>query len=132
MNPVLHLSLPVDDLARAEAFYAEGLGCQIGRRRSDWIDVWFYGLQLTLQHRPAETSPVEKQGVRHFGVVLNATDYHDLLQRIAAQGLEWLSPPQPHEALELSGKLGGKIADPAGNIIEIKHYANPEEYLQGR
>lgn len=129
MDPVLHLSLPVDDLARAEAFYADGLGCRVGRRRSEWIDVWFYGLQLTLQHRPAETRPVDQQGVRHFGVVLNATDYDRLLHRIAAHELEWLSPPQPHEELELSGKIGGKIADPAGNIIEIKHYANPDDFL---
>ena len=41
-RPVLHLSLPVDDLHAARSFYEHTLGCRIGREREDWFDAWFY------------------------------------------------------------------------------------------
>lgn len=35
---ILHLSIPVRDLAEARAFSAEVLGCPVGRVRDDWVD----------------------------------------------------------------------------------------------
>ena len=67
---VLHFSIPVDDLETARRFYVDAFGCSVGRVREDWIDIWFFGMQLTLQHRPDEVRSPEEQGVRHFGVVL--------------------------------------------------------------
>jgi len=96
-RPVLHLSLPVDDLRAAKDFYERTLGCRIGRDQEDWFDAWFYGLQLTLQLRPMEVMDV--------------------------------SQPEIHSDAELNGKLGGKLADPSGNIIEIKFYADAADYL---
>jgi len=40
----------------------------------------------------------------------------------------WISEPKKHAEIELSGKLGGKLADPSGNIIEIKFYENQLDY----
>jgi hypothetical protein len=37
--------------------------------------------------------------------------------------------PEKHRDAELNGKLGGKLADPSGNIIEIKFYADGADYL---
>ena len=37
--------------------------------------------------------------------------------------------PENHTDAELSGKLGGKLADPSGNVIEIKYYENESDYL---
>jgi extradiol dioxygenase family protein len=127
---VLHLSLPVDDLRAARDFYERTLGCRIGREREDWFDVWFYGLQLTLQLRPQEVKDVSQQGVRHFGVVLpSLTEFDELVHRVAASGHPWISKPEIHSDVELNGKLGGKLADPSGNIIEIKFYADTADYL---
>ena len=129
-RPVLHLSLPVDDLRAARDFYERTLGCRIGREREDWFDVWFYGLQLTLQLRPQEVKDVSQQGVRHFGVVLpSLTEFDELVHRVAASGHPWISKPEIHSDVELNGKLGGKLADPSGNIIEIKFYADTADYL---
>jgi extradiol dioxygenase family protein len=129
-RPVLHLSLPVDDLHAARDFYECTLGCRIGREREDWFDAWFYGLQLTLQLRPQEVVDVSKQGVRHFGVVLpSLSDFDELVHRVAASGHAWISKPEIHSDAELNGKLGGKLADPSGNIIEIKFYADSADYL---
>ena len=129
-RPVLHLSLPVDDLHAARDFYERTLGCRIGREREDWFDAWFFGLQLTLQLRPQEVTDVSQQGVRHFGVVLpSLTEFDELVHRVAASGHPWISKPEKHVDAELNGKLGGKLADPSGNIIEIKFYADSADYL---
>ena len=129
-RPVLHLSLPVDDLHAARSFYEHTLGCRIGREREDWFDAWFYGLQLTLQLRPLEVMTVSQQGVRHFGVVLpSLTEFDELVHRVTASGHAWISKPEKHVDAELNGKLGGKLADPSGNIIEIKFYADSADYL---
>lgn len=124
--PVLHLSIPVRDLDEARAFYESALGCDIGRVRDDWLDVWFFDLQLTLQRRPDEVVAVEGQGVRHFGVALDDADaYVTLIDRLRAAGVTWLAEPTVHTAAELSGKSGAKVADPSGNIIEVKYYPDP-------
>ena len=129
-QPVLHLSLPVNDLRAAQDFYENTLGCRIGRTREDWFDAWFFGLQLTLQLRPLEVIDTSRQGVRHFGVVLpTLSEFNDLVKRIDASGCQWISKPENHTDAELSGKLGGKLADPSGNIIEIKYYGNENDYL---
>ena len=129
-RPVLHLSLPVNDLRAARDFYEHTLGCRIGRTREDWFDAWFFGLQLTLQLRPLEVVDTSQQGARHFGVVLpSLSEFKDLVARINTTGYQWISEPEQHSDAELSGKLGGKLADPSGNIIEIKHYGNELDYL---
>ncbi|MEI6570444.1 MAG: VOC family protein [Actinomycetes bacterium] len=129
-RPVLHLSLPVDDLHAARAFYEHTLGCRIGREREDWFDAWFYGLQLTLQLRPLEVMTLSQQGVRHFGVILpSLTEFDEVVERVAVSGHPWISKPEIHSGAELNGKLGGKLADPSGNIIEIKFYSDSADYL---
>ena len=126
---VLHFSIPVDDLETARPFYVDAFGCSVGRVREDWIDIWFFGMQLTLQHRPDEVRSPEEQGVRHFGVVLtDAASYSSLVDRLRAAGVRWLSEPAGHADVELSGKVGGKLADPSGNVIEVKHYADADAY----
>lgn len=129
-EPILHLSLPVDDLVAARSFYEDVLGCRIGRVRDEWFDVWFFGLQLTLALRPDEVRGADDQGARHFGVVLPDGDtFAALVDRIAGHGVEWIRPPEIHADADLSGKVGGKLADPAGNIIELKHYPDPTPHL---
>lgn len=133
MTAVLHLSIPVHDLRAARAFYVDALGCRPGRVREDWIDVWFFGMQLTLQLRPDEVHAADDQGVRHFGVALSeAVEYRAVLDRLASVDVAWLSPPQRHDDDgRLSGKAAAKVADPSGNVIELKFYADPTDFLHG-
>ena len=129
-QPVLHLSLPVNDLDAARDFYEHTLGCRIGRTREDWFDAWFFGLQLTLQLRPLEVIDTSRQGVRHFGVVLpSLSEFNDLVNRINTTEYQWISEPEKHTDAKLSGKIGGKLADPSWNVIEIKYYENELDYL---
>ena len=45
----------------ARDFYVHTLGCPSARARADFTDVWFYGMQITLQDRPDEAKP-DQQG----------------------------------------------------------------------
>jgi len=50
--------------------FASVLGAEIGRRAPDRIEALVWGHQVISQLRPDEVRPLEKQGKRHFGVVL--------------------------------------------------------------
>jgi extradiol dioxygenase family protein len=128
-TPVIHLSLPVNDLVAARDFYENVLGCRIGRESDDWFDAWFFGLQLTLQLRPLEVIDISRQGVRHFGVILpSLSAFDEIVKRVNESEHIWITEPKKHAEIQLSGKLGGKLADPSGNIIEIKFYENQLDY----
>ena len=115
-DPVLHLSLPVDDLAAARRFYEDAFGCSVGRVRQDWIDVWFFGMQLTLQHRPAEVRSPEDQGVRHFGVVLSdAESYQALIDRLRAADVVWISEPEVHSSTSTCTSRSRRLDRPAAS-----------------
>ncbi|MFZ5609323.1 MAG: VOC family protein [Pseudomonadota bacterium] len=57
--PPFHLAIPVDDLAKARAFYGGLLGCLEGRSAERWVDFDFYGHQLVchLVVRPKRINP---------------------------------------------------------------------------
>jgi extradiol dioxygenase family protein len=57
------------------------------------------------------------------------TEFDELVHRVVASGYPWISKPEKHIDAELNGKLGGKLVDPSGNIIEIKFYADSAGYL---
>ena len=40
--PRFHLAFPVHDLEKARVFYAEILGCEVGRYSDKWIDFNLY------------------------------------------------------------------------------------------
>ena len=82
MKPILHLSLPVRELAESIEFYVDVLGCQVGRVRESFVDVWFFGMQVTLHEVPEQVTAAEQRGVRHFGVTLDAAEMDVLLRRL--------------------------------------------------
>lgn len=130
MEPILHLSLPVEDLAKAQEFYVTVLGCRLGRTGPEGADVWFYGLQLTLQHRPDEVLPENQRGVRHFGVTLARDALADLLSRLDAHPITWLERVHTDYAVTPKEQTKAKLVDPSGNAIEIKSYADLAAGLQ--
>src|SRR4051794_32156086 len=79
---IFHLSIPVSDLASCRRFYVEVLGASIGRANETWLDVLLWGHQITLQHRPNEDLPVERQGKRHFGVILPWNVWREEIARL--------------------------------------------------
>ena len=125
MPPILHLSLPVRDLASTKSFYVDVLGCRLGRERDRFIDVWFYGMQLTLHERPGQLLAAEANGVRHFGVTLEPDELRALLERLGNHPIEWLDEVSTDYAGTPREQTKAKLLDPSGNVIELKTYVDP-------
>jgi len=130
VEPILHLSLPVDDLDLARHFYVDQLGCTPGRTRPDWIDVWFYGMQVTLHAEPRQVLAPDGQGVRHFGVTLSRADLDALLERLRSQPIVWLREATTDHAGTDHEQTKAMIADPSGNAIELKAYPDPRSAFE--
>lgn len=127
-----HLALPVRDLAEAESFYCGLLGCGKGRIAPRWIDLDFFGHQVTLHLLDESdideipTNPVDGDLVpaRHFGVVLNMHDWRALADRLEEANCDFLLSPK----IRFAGNVGEQatlfIHDPSGNALEFKGMAN--------
>lgn len=119
MAGTFHLSLAVPDLMAARAFYADTLGCAIGRDQGSWIDVHFFGHQLTLHQASEDHAAV---AVDHFGPVLGKAQWQALLARVCDAGHELAGAPIVRD--EGQDTESGKflVHDPAGNLLEVKYY----------
>jgi len=130
VQPILHLSIPVRDVDEARAFYVQTLGCQAARTRDDFTDVWFYGMQITLQDRPDEVPPASTKGSRHFGVTLGRDEFEALIARLHEHGVDWVVPVSTDDQGQDSEQTKAKIADPSGNVVEIKTYRDVDAALE--
>jgi len=122
VQPIPHLSVPVRDLDEALDFYVHALGCRAARARAGFTDVWFYGMQVTLQDRPDEVAQTPVGGSRHFGVTLGRAEFDAVVRRLTAGGSDWVSPPHTDDQGLDTEQTKAKIADPSGNVIEFKTY----------
>jgi len=129
-----HLAIPVTDLDAAEAFYCGLLGCGKGRTASRWIDLDFFGHQVTLhlveRHDTGPpTNPVDGDAVpaRHFGVVLDMADWRDLAAKLAEKDVKFLLSPKIRFAGEVGEQATLFITDPSGNALEFKSFADPAQ-----
>ena len=127
--PPFHLAFPVDDLDRAREFYGGLLGCPEGRSSSSWIDFDFYGHQIVAHLSPGEAGSAAANQVdghdvpvRHFGVILPWSDWHQLADKLQSQGVRFIIEP----GIRFQGKVGEQATmfflDPAGNALEFKSF----------
>jgi extradiol dioxygenase family protein len=129
VGAILHLSLPVSDLAEARTFYVDRLGCTPGRVRDGWFDVWFHGMQVTLHEAPGQVLSPEAGGVRHFGVTLPVDEFDRVVGHLEAKGVHWVTPVRTDHPGTPVEQRKAKLADPSGNVIELKAYADPARAL---
>jgi hypothetical protein len=130
MQPILHLSIPVRDIEEARDFYVRALGCQPARQRADFLDVWFFGLQVTLHDRPDEATGLVPGGSRHFGVTLGRDEFDQFVERLERSRVEWVSPVTTDDAGLLTEQTKAKVVDPSGNVIEVKTYRDVQAALE--
>ena len=128
-QPLFHLAFPVDDLAKARAFYGGLLGCPEGRSAEDWVDFDFYGHQIVAHLAPDEvghraTSRVDGNNVpvRHFGAILSMEEWHALAEKLEQAGTQFVI--EPH--VRFQGQVGEQATmfflDPCGNALEFKAF----------
>ncbi|QNM83762.1 VOC family protein [Sphingomonas sabuli] len=131
--PPFHLAFPVDDLPAARAFYGGLLGCPEGRSSAEWIDFNLYGHQIVAHLAPGSVRPRASNAVDgddvpvpHFGIVLSVDDWRRLAERLVAAKIDFVIPP----TVRFEGQPGEQatmfLLDPAGNALEFKAMAKPE------
>jgi uncharacterized protein len=130
LRPRFHLAFPVRDLAEARHFYGDLLGCPEGRSAPEWVDFDFYGHQIVAHlcntGGDVATNPVDGENVpvRHFGVILNLTEWETITHKLSAAGVSFIIAPQ----IRFKGLPGEQATcfflDPSGNALELKAFAN--------
>lgn len=122
MTSSFHFSFAVADLDAAKSFYVDVLGCSLGRDQDTWVDVRFFGHQLTI-HARSEAAPSAR--LDHFGPILSKADWEALAERLRASDVEFESPPRL-TGVGTSAEAGKYLLrDPAGNLLEFKFYQDP-------
>ena len=137
--PPFHLAIPVDDLAAAQRFYGELLGCPEGRSADHWIDFDLHGHQLVAHLAPEAararaTNPVDGEDVPvpHFGLVLSMDAWRALAERLEAAGVDFVIPPTVRFRGEPGEQATMFLRDPAGNALEFKAMADPAKLFAKR
>lgn len=132
MHP-FHLAFPVDDLAKARAFYGGILGCPEGRSSDEWIDFNLFGHQIVAHLAKGEANndahndvDGKQVPVRHFGIVLSMPEFHAMADRLKAAGIQFVIEPYVRFKGEVGEQATMFFLDPSGNAIEFKAMANPE------
>ena len=120
---IFHLAFPVADIVQTKAFYAEGLGCEIGRESPSAIILNLYGHQLVahVSHEPL----VPQKGIypRHFGLVFTVeSSWEDLLVRVQQRGLKFYQQPSKRFIDSPLEHRTFFLVDPFHNLLEFKHY----------
>ena len=132
-----HLAFKVDDLQAARRFYGEVLGCPEGRSSETWIDFNLYGHQIVAHLiGRAEISDQRCDGnlvdghdvpVPHFGVVLPLAEWKALASRLKRAGVEFVIEPYTRFEGQPGEQSTMFFLDPAGNALEFKSFARPNE-----
>ncbi len=126
---LFHLAFPVTDLYKTRKFYEELLGCPVGRTSERWIDLDFWGNQITAHlvdenHQSEPTNLVDGKDVpvRHFGAILEWNEWENLAEKLKASGIEFVIEPY----IRFKGEPGEQATmffyDPSGNALEFKSF----------
>ena len=131
--PPFHLAFPVTDLAATKLFFTETLGCTLGRTSERWIDIDFFGHQITAHLveglDEAATNPVDGEQVpsSHFGAILEMAEWKGLAEKLVALDTQFLIKPQ----IRFEGEVGEQATmffkDPSGNALEFKAFADKSQ-----
>jgi len=126
-DDVFHLAIPVHDLAKAERFYVELLGCKLARRYPDRITLDFFGDQLVCHLTEFDQAPAAPASLypRHFGVTFRAeADFRALHDLAVARQLPFYAACSTRFAGLVEVHETFVLVDPSGNLLEFKHYAD--------
>lgn len=130
---LFHLAFPVADIAQTKAFYAEGLGCTVGRENATSVILNLYGHQLVAHMTSEPLTPQRSIYPRHFGLVFTVeSDWEALLQRAEQRQLRFYQAPKRRfPGLPLEHRTFF-LEDPFHNLLEFKFYCHPSAIFGDR
>jgi len=136
MQP-FHLAFPVQNLEKIRSFYEGLLGCSVGRTDERWIDLDFWGNQITAHlvdgdqpQGPTNSVDGKEVPVQHFGAILEWEDWQALAKKLKTHGVEFIIEPY----IRFKGKPGEQatmfLLDPSGNALEFKSFRDFEKIFE--
>lgn len=133
MPTLFHLSFPVGNLAQTRAFYADGLGCLVGRETRDAMILNLYGHQLVAHVTREPLKPQQGIYPRHFGLIFTVEmDWESLLQRAQQQQLEFYQEPKYRFTGSPLEHRTFFLEDPFYNLLEFKFYRHADAIFGDR
>ena len=133
MPPLFHLSFPVSDIPQTKAFYADSLGCGVGRENSESVILDLYGHQLVAHVVDEPLIPQKGIYPRHFGLIFTVeAEWEELLERSQHKGLTFYQQAKHRfPGLPLEHRTFF-LQDPFYNLMEFKFYCHPEAIFGSR
>ncbi|MEM7542585.1 MAG: VOC family protein [Pseudomonadota bacterium] len=135
-RPSFHLAFAVNDLEATRAFYVDILGCRAGRSDKRWLDLEFFGYQITAHlvdgYHPSDENIVDGHGIPipHFGLIMSWSDWHRAVDHMNYIGVEFRVAPH----IRFKGEIGEQatffLEDPAHNCLEFKAFKDPSEVFK--
>jgi uncharacterized protein len=123
---LFHLAFPIGDLTQAKQFYADDLGCEIGRETANSVIFNMHGHQL-VAHVTKEPLTSQK-GIYpwHFGLIFSdESEWEALLKHAQEKGLPFYQEAKlRYEGLPLEHRTFF-LEDPFHNLLEFKFYRHP-------
>lgn len=132
-SAIFHLSIPIENIALAKKFYADGLGCAVGRENRSAVIFNFYGTQL-IGHITKEQL-VRQSGIypRHLGLILpTKLDWQKICDRAKEQQLTFREQPKLRFLNQILEHHTFFLEDPFYNLLEFKYYCHPSVIFGGR
>ncbi len=130
-RPSFHLAFPVDDLEATRSFYVDVLGCRVGRSSDTWLDLNFFGYQITAHQVLDRVIRLDNNvddhdiPIPHFGLIMDWEDWHRAVDHMTYIGVSFLV--EPH--VRFKGMVGEQatffLEDPSGNCLEFKAFKEP-------
>lgn len=131
MSTPFHLAFPIKNIEETRRFYADLLGCRVGRSAERWIDFDFWGHQISAHLTEAEiteppANPVDGKQVpiKHFGAILSMSEWENLADKLRRHGIEFIIEPYVRFRGEPGEQATMFFLDPSGNALEFKAFGD--------
>lgn len=129
---IFHLAIPITDVAEAKKFYADALGCTVGRENKSAVILNFYGTQL-VGHLTQSLSKQRGIYPRHLGLILpTKSAWQEICDRAKQQELTFYHQPKLRFPKQVLEHYSFFLEDPFYNLLEFKYYSEPEVIFGGR
>lgn len=130
MTP-FHLAFPTLDLQATRTFFETYLGARVGRTSDRWVDLDFFGHQITAhlveEVNDPHRNPVDGKAVPafHFGAILVWDDWQALADRLNAAGIPFEIGPYVRFAGEVGEQGTLFVREPGSQtFLEFKTFRN--------
>jgi extradiol dioxygenase family protein len=133
MSIPFHLAFSVKNIEETKHFYVKVLGCTITKSTEHWLNINFFGHQLSIHENPQMKNDknkiiVEEKEVplHHFGVILKKKVWEDLARRLKKAKVEFIIEPKLKHEQQVCEQAIMFLSDPSGNGIEFKCFTDPK------